>query len=92
MKTHKHTTRPLNNLTIPLGVQREVIQYECNVLLERDPLFHNSYRQLRDNYTSGTIAANVFKNILRWNVAACLRRAGLPLRTARMYQALSIAA
>jgi hypothetical protein len=89
MKT-KHTVRPLNNITIPLGVQRDVIQNECNVILEKDEQFHQSYRALRGNHTSGLVSAPVYKNTLRWMVGACLRRAGLPLRTARLYQSLSV--
>ena len=88
MKLH---TKPLNNITLPMPINAAVVQDEANTILERDPHFEGNCRQLRDNYTSGVLPTGVFKNILRWQVAATLRRAKLPLRTARQYQSMTLA-
>jgi hypothetical protein len=100
MKAHKqhrpHRVVPINNITIPLQVERVVqqqevqrLQDECNSILESDDLFHKSYRSLRGSYTAGVIKLEQFRNILRWQVADCFRRRGVPLKLARKYQLLS---
>jgi hypothetical protein len=97
VKSHRIT--PLNNVTIPLAVERHVqairitqIQEDCNHILESDKFFPKTYRQLRDSYTSGVIKAHEFRNIIHWQVSSALRRAGLPLNVARCYQHMSNAA
>ena len=95
MKHTTHKPRPLQTINIPLVAQYRArlaqvqqVQDDCNHILENDEVFTTSYKLLRSGYTAGTVPAHTFRNTLRWQVADCLRRAGLSKQVARVYQHL----
>jgi hypothetical protein len=91
-----------NNIKVPFNFEAELkrqaelraraqqIQDDCNHILEQDEQFITTARIVRDRFTSGMLKMGEYRAIIKWHVAACLRRAGLPLRIARVYQSLSV--
>ena len=79
------SVRPLNNRTLPLNVETQIVQDICVAVIEKDSRFCKSYKTLRDQFTSGAVAAHVFTNTVRWLVGDSLRRNGVPLKQARMF-------
>lgn len=91
-----YQTRPLNNITLPLAVERQIqavhieqIQADCQHILDADETFFKSARQLRSQYTAGVVPAHTFKSVTQWLVGSALRRAGLPLNVAKCYAHLN---
>lgn len=93
----KHRTlRPINRLVIPARTEQAIkdgenkvriqqIQDDCNRILEEDARFSQAYKALIAKLREGGVTDGTFRGIVRWQVSAALRRAGLPWRTAKLY-------
>jgi hypothetical protein len=60
----------------------EADQQTFETLATKDPVTVKAQRGLRDNFTSGVVSTPMFHRIYRWQINACLRRAGLTLPVA----------
>jgi hypothetical protein len=95
-KMKHRTIRPINQLVIPARTEQAIkdgekkariqqIQDDCIRILNSDVRFSQAYTALIAKLREGGVTDSTFRNTVKWQVSAALRRAGLPLRTAKLY-------